>query len=172
MCSSDLPRMDTTCAALGSSTRPLKLQNGEMIGKFETFVHAPYVPENIEVKVGAAGPILLTKDGVTALKPGDGTVLYGGPGRPTECVGAVFSRKRIELKTPDQVRHMRRAGLVVSDIHTALHIWCLACALAVAMTDASKLSDLISRAICRICVCVTSIAPRRLITCRSEEHTS
>ena len=30
----------------------------------------------IEVKVGAAGPILLTKDGVTALKPGDGTVLW------------------------------------------------------------------------------------------------
>ena len=32
----------------------------------------------------------------------------------------MFSRKRIELKTPDQVRHMRRAGLVVSDIHAAL----------------------------------------------------
>ena len=30
----------------------------------------------IEVKVGAAGPILLTKDGVTALNPGDGTVLW------------------------------------------------------------------------------------------------
>lgn len=32
----------------------------------------------------------------------------------------MFSRKRIELKTPDQVRHMRRAGLVVADIHAAL----------------------------------------------------
>ena len=29
-------------------------------------------------------------------------------------------RKRLELKTPDQVRHMRRAGLVVADIHAAL----------------------------------------------------
>ena len=32
----------------------------------------------------------------------------------------MFSRKRIELNTPDQVRHKRRAGLVVSDIHAAL----------------------------------------------------
>ena len=30
----------------------------------------------IEVTAGAAGPILLTKDGVTALNPGDGTVLW------------------------------------------------------------------------------------------------
>ena len=44
-------------------------------------------------------------------------------------------------------------------------IWRSACALAVAMTDASKLSDLISRAICRICVCVAGVAPRRLMTC-------
>ena len=29
-------------------------------------------------------------------------------------------RNRIEIKTPDQVRHMRRAGLVVADIHAAL----------------------------------------------------
>jgi len=30
----------------------LKLQNGEIIGKFETFVHAPYVPENISELTG------------------------------------------------------------------------------------------------------------------------
>ena len=30
----------------------------------------------IDVTAGAAGPILLTKDGVTALNPGDGTVLW------------------------------------------------------------------------------------------------
>ena len=29
-------------------------------------------------------------------------------------------RNRIEIKTPDQVRHMRRAGLVVADVHAAL----------------------------------------------------
>ena len=29
-------------------------------------------------------------------------------------------RNRIEIETPDQVRHMRRAGLVVADIHAAL----------------------------------------------------
>ena len=29
-------------------------------------------------------------------------------------------RNRIDIKTPDQVRHMRRAGLVVADIHAAL----------------------------------------------------
>jgi len=34
--------------------------------------------------------------------------------------GAVGHRDRIELKTPDQVHHMRRAGLVVADIHARL----------------------------------------------------
>ena len=29
-------------------------------------------------------------------------------------------RNRIEIKTPDQVRLMRRAGLVVADVHAAL----------------------------------------------------
>jgi methionyl aminopeptidase len=32
----------------------------------------------------------------------------------------VFGREKIEYKTPDQVRTMRRAGLVVADIHAAL----------------------------------------------------
>lgn len=32
----------------------------------------------------------------------------------------VFGRDHIEVKTRDQVRHMRRAGLVVADIHRAL----------------------------------------------------
>lgn len=32
----------------------------------------------------------------------------------------MFGRARIEYKTPDQVRTMRRAGLVVADIHAAL----------------------------------------------------
>jgi len=32
----------------------------------------------------------------------------------------VFSRSRIEYKKPDQIRQMRRAGLVVADIHAAI----------------------------------------------------
>ncbi|MBM6979274.1 MAG: type I methionyl aminopeptidase [Actinomyces succiniciruminis] len=32
----------------------------------------------------------------------------------------MLTRERIQLKTPDQLRHMRRAGLVVADIHAAL----------------------------------------------------
>ena len=32
----------------------------------------------------------------------------------------MLSRERIEIKTPDQVRLLRRAGLVVADIHAAL----------------------------------------------------
>ncbi|WP_103063259.1 type I methionyl aminopeptidase [Actinomyces qiguomingii] len=32
----------------------------------------------------------------------------------------MLTRERIQLKSPDQVRHMRRAGLVVADIHAAL----------------------------------------------------
>lgn len=32
----------------------------------------------------------------------------------------MLNRERIEIKTPDQVRRMRRAGLVVADIHAAL----------------------------------------------------
>ncbi|MDU0347773.1 type I methionyl aminopeptidase [Actinomyces sp. MRS3W] len=32
----------------------------------------------------------------------------------------MLSRETIQLKTPEQVRHMRRAGLVVADIHAAL----------------------------------------------------
>ena len=32
----------------------------------------------------------------------------------------MLGRDRIELKTPDQVRRMRQAGLVVADVHAAL----------------------------------------------------
>ena len=32
----------------------------------------------------------------------------------------MLSREQIQIKTPEQVRLMRRAGLVVADIHTAL----------------------------------------------------
>lgn len=32
----------------------------------------------------------------------------------------MLSRDQIQIKTPDQVRHMRRAGLVVADVHAAL----------------------------------------------------
>ncbi|WP_172120399.1 type I methionyl aminopeptidase [Actinomyces faecalis] len=32
----------------------------------------------------------------------------------------MLGREQIEIKTPEQVRHMRRAGLVVADIHSAL----------------------------------------------------
>ncbi|RJF40748.1 type I methionyl aminopeptidase [Actinomyces sp. 2119] len=32
----------------------------------------------------------------------------------------MFSREQIQLRTPDQVRHMRRAGLVVAKVHAAL----------------------------------------------------
>ncbi|MGK2348831.1 type I methionyl aminopeptidase [Actinomyces sp. W5033] len=32
----------------------------------------------------------------------------------------MIGREQIQIKTPDQVRHMRRAGLVVADVHAAL----------------------------------------------------
>ena len=32
----------------------------------------------------------------------------------------MLSREQIQIKTPEQVRLMRRAGLVVADIHAAL----------------------------------------------------
>jgi len=56
----------------------------------------------------------------------------------------VFGREKIEYKTPDQVRTMRRAGLVVADIHAALRE-AVAPGMTTAELDAVS-ADVISRA--------------------------
>ena len=52
--------------------------------------------------------------------PDGGAGTAPGPARYTRPQEApVLSREQIQIKTPEQVRLMRRAGLVVADIHAA-----------------------------------------------------
>lgn len=71
----------------------------------------------IEVTAGAAGPILLTKDGVTALKPGDGTVLWSYR-RP----GAVYIMSLLSLEENDRTRGVSHMVTSPTGRYVALRI--------------------------------------------------